>query len=165
MAKPVDNAASMAAYLFWIIESGRGSQLEGHVVKLGSYLKDTGRDDAVAGRFLMKDPQVARALKRVKELNPGEPLPMTSGTRSLAGEILLSIPVEASTKFIGLRETAMFSLECVGGARIGEIAGARRVCEPPDDLKLGRRTRRAKRRAALVAAPGGRERGRALRGA
>jgi len=124
MAKPVDNAASMAAYLFWIIESGRGSQLEGHVVKLGSYLKDTGRDDAVAGRFLMKDPQVARALKRVKELNPGEPLPMTSGTRSLAGEILLSIPVEASTRFIGLRETAMFSLECVGGARIGEIAGA-----------------------------------------
>lgn len=30
----------------------------------------------------------------------------------------------ASTKFIGAREQAMFSLECVGGARIGEIAGA-----------------------------------------
>ena len=124
MAKPVDNPAAMAAYLFWIIESGRGSQLEGHVVKLGSYLKDTGRDDAEKGHLLMKHPQVARALKRVKELNPSEPLPMTSGTRSLAGEILATIPSEASTKFLAARETALFSLECVGGARIGEIAGA-----------------------------------------
>ena len=124
MAKPVDNPAAMAAYLFWIIESGRGSQLEGHVVKLGSYLKDTGRDDAEKGQFLMKHPQVARALKRVKELNPSEPLPMTSGTRSLAGEILATIPLEASTKFLAAREAALFSLECVGGARIGEIAGA-----------------------------------------
>ena len=124
MAKPVDNAASMAAHLFWLIESGRGSQLEGYVVKLGSYLKDTGRDDAKKGRFLMKDPVVAKALKRVKELNPGEPLPMTSGTRSLAAEVIKTIPEVASTKFIGAREQAMFSLECVGGARIGEIAGA-----------------------------------------
>ena len=118
------NPAAMAAYLFWIIESGRGSQLEGHVVKLGSYLKDTGRDDAKKGRFLMKDPVVAKALKRVKELNPGESLPMTSGTRSLAAEVIKAIPEVASTKFIGAREQAMFSLECVGGARIGEIAGA-----------------------------------------
>jgi len=124
MAKPVDNPASMAAYLFWIIESGRGSQLEGHVVKLGSYLKDTGRDNAESGKFLMKHPQVARALKRVKELNPSEPLPMTSGTRSLAREILATIPQAASTSFLAAREAALFSLECVGGARIGEIAGA-----------------------------------------
>ena len=80
MAKPVDNAAAMVSYLFWIIESGRGSQLEGHVVKLGAYLLDTGRDSVEDQRFLMKEPAVARALKRVKELNPSEPLPMTSGT-------------------------------------------------------------------------------------
>ena len=124
MAKPVDNAASMAAFLFWIIESGRGSQLEGFVVKLGSYLVDTGRDSVEEKRFLMKEPAVARALKRVKELNPSEPLPMTSGTVSLAKEILATIPEEAATKFIATRESSMFGLECVGGARIGEIAGA-----------------------------------------
>ena len=94
------------------------------MVKLGSYLKDTGRDDAKKGRFLMKDPVVSKAFKRVKELNPGEPLPMTSGTRSLAAEVIKTIPEMASTRFIGAREQAMFSLECVGGARIGEIAGA-----------------------------------------
>jgi len=124
MAKPVDNAAAMVSYLFWIIESGRGSQLEGHVVKLGAYLLDTGRDSVEDQRFLMKEPMVARALKRVKELNPSEPLPMTSGTVSLAREILATIPGEAVTTFIAAREKAMFSLECVGGARIGEIAGA-----------------------------------------
>ena len=124
MAKPVDNAAAMVSYLFWIIESGRGSQLEGHVVKLGAYLLDTGRDSVEDQRFLLKEPVVARALKRVKELNPSEPLPMTSGTVSLAREILATIPGEAVTTFIAAREKALFSLECVGGARIGELAGA-----------------------------------------
>ena len=56
MAKPVDNPAAMCAHIFWMIESGRGPQLEGYVVKLGSYLRDTGRDDPRARRFLMKDP-------------------------------------------------------------------------------------------------------------
>ena len=48
MAKPVDNPHALGAFLLWVVESGRGSQLEGLVVRLSSYMRDTGRENLMS---------------------------------------------------------------------------------------------------------------------
>ena len=113
MAKPMDNAASLVAMLLWMSRTGRGSQLS-----CQGYMTATGRDDL----FVMVE--VKKAVKKIKDINPGVPQPVTSGTRKLARAALDLIPTIASTKFIPHREVFLLAAECVTGARIGELVGA-----------------------------------------
>jgi len=118
MAKPTDNAAALVAMLFWMVRSGRGSQLDSFLVSSTGYMIDTGRDN------LYELPAVKRQVTKVKNINPGLPQPVTSGTSLLAKRTLELIPKKAATVFLERRERFMFSSECVTGARIGELAGA-----------------------------------------
>ena len=58
----------------------------------------TGRDDL----FVMVE--VKKAIKTIKDINPGVPQPVTSGTRKLARATLDLIPTFAATKFLKRRE-------------------------------------------------------------
>jgi len=118
MAKPVDNPAAMAALLLWIVKTGRGSQLDSFLVACAGYMVDTSRDN------LFEIASVKRAVKKVKDINPGVAQPVTSGTRLLAKRTIETIPRLATTEFLAKREKFMFSTECVMGTRIGELAGA-----------------------------------------
>jgi len=118
IAKPADNPASLAAMILWLVKSGRGSSLEGFEISFSSYLVGTGREN------YFKHESVKKAMKKAKELNPSKPQPKTAATSALAAKVLELIPDEADTAFLEARETFMYGLEAVGGARIGEIAGA-----------------------------------------
>ena len=118
MAKPMDNAASLVAMFLWMSRTGRRSQLDSFILSCQGYMKATGRDDL----FVMVE--VKKAVKKIKDINPGVPQPVTSGTRKLARAALDLIPTIASTKFIPHREVFLLAAECVTGARIGELVGA-----------------------------------------
>jgi len=118
IAKPADNASSLAAMILWLVKSGRGSTLEGFEISFSSYMKSTGRPN------LFTTELVKKSMKKAKDLNPNLPQPKTAATSALAAKVLEIIPEMADTPFLAERESLMYSLEAVTGARIGEIAGA-----------------------------------------
>ena len=118
IAEPGESAASTALLVWWIVDSGRGSQLGGMLINMAAYFKAIGKES------VMESKQVKDAITKATEMNPGRPLPKTTGNAELAKRFLALVPEMAHTDFIGKRDVLLGSLEIMSGARIGELADA-----------------------------------------
>ena len=88
------------------------------LINMAVYFKAIGKSN------VMESQQVKDAIIKATELNPGRPLPKTTGNSELAKRFLAVMPEEAYTDFIGKRDVLLGSLEIMSGARIGELADA-----------------------------------------
>ena len=118
MAEPGDSESSTAAMIWWIITSGRGSQLAGILLNMRAYFVSVKKES------VMDCEVVKAAVMKAVEMNPGRPLPKTTGTSELARRFFEVIPLEAHTEMIGLRESLTSECEVMFGDRIGALAGA-----------------------------------------
>ena len=62
MAQPGESASATAAMVWWIVLSGRGSQLGALLINMGAYFEATGRGE------VMKAQQVLDAIEKAKEM-------------------------------------------------------------------------------------------------
>ena len=69
MAEPGDSESSTAAMIWWVVTSGRGSQLAGILINMRSYFVSVKKD------AIMDTEVVKAAVTKAVEMNPGRPLP------------------------------------------------------------------------------------------